>query len=116
MSEKPSAQEEVLDSFPFLDVDTRWKGAVEVVRREVTFADGNTRIYVDLRLRIGNRWLSLPVKGTEDVIAALEAGRDAAAVHLETLPKRDASPQRRRVFEANERNGRRGGRAMEIVK
>jgi len=45
---------QLLASFPFWE-NSRWKGAVEVLRRQ---AQGGT--FIDLRLRFGKRYVPLP--------------------------------------------------------
>ncbi len=109
----------ILQSFEFLENSERWRGASEIVQRDVTFLDGNTRRYIDIRLRIGTRWLTLPRRGLEEIIQTLVEAKDQMDKLSPSIPPpkpqfyeeapsegSSAFPRRRRVVEAD-RKGRR---------
>lgn len=100
----------VLERFPFLENNSRWAGAVEVVHRTSTFEDsGNSRQFIDLSLKIGDRFMNLPIKDLDDVIKALQAARPLASEKLQALlasQPRTERPQGR----GDNRGGRGDGR------
>lgn len=115
--DKPEVQEEILAKFPFLPDDPKWGGQVEVVKRHLTFADGNKKTFTDFRLHVGQRWLVLPRRGIDDIQDALAGAQDfltetrsgsyttQPVQHNYNPPPQDFPP-RKKVFETDQRNGR----------
>lgn len=81
-----SHERSVLQAFPFAEGDRRGEGQVEVVHRTTTFDDGNQRVFIDLQIHIGERFLTVPAKHIEGLIAALRAGAERTTEEIEKLP------------------------------
>lgn len=95
----------VIFSVPFLQGDSRWQGQVEVIHRTSTFDDGNQREFIDIALRIGERFLSLPPREGEEIAAAVLKAYEVAREETERLPPpmpRDSSSSRGRSFSGPE--------------
>lgn len=116
MNERPKADvaETLLESIPFLEDDPKWGGAVERVQRNLTFPNGEARKFVDVRIRVGTRWLILPRNGLDEIISAITAIKGSASFHRavsveETPEKKDfrASPRRRLLEVEQHRSNRR---------
>jgi hypothetical protein len=85
-----------LHVFPFLEGNDRFGGQVEVVHRTTSYEDGNTRRFIDLTLKIGERFLNLPIRQLDDVIAQLLKARDVASEELQKLLAEQPREQRTR--------------------
>lgn len=72
----------VLSAHRFLTDDPKWSGAVEVVLRVSTY-DGEPRVYVDVVLRVGTKFITLPIKALRS--KALQGAVDAAFDEEEEL-------------------------------
>lgn len=108
-----SVSEKVLESVRFLEDDQKWNGAVEKVQRTFLFENGESKTYVDVRIRIGTRWLVLPRHGLDEVAGAIQSAKGISSVHREVPPsagevvdKQKVAP-RRRLMEVNRRQPRR---------
>ncbi len=105
-------EEVVLQSYPFLEGDGRWSGAVEIVRRTMYYEDGTSKVYIDRRLKIGDRYLALPRRGTKEIIDAIIKSEAPANQAYDDLMKElnfDRGGERRRP-RSPDRGGRRGDR------
>lgn len=79
-------EEEVVHAVPFATTDTRWSGAVEVVRTSKT-RNGTKSQYVDFRIRIGSRYLLIPrqSKALEEIMQAVQKAAPAARKEYDKL-------------------------------
>jgi hypothetical protein len=71
--------QQVVKRFPFLDGD-RHQGAVEIVRRT---SHGSST--VGLQLRKGNQVVQLPWNKLEQVVSALEQGKQEASAQYKAI-------------------------------
>lgn len=99
-------ERKILEKFPFLENNTRWAGQAEVIHRTTTYEDGNSREFIDLSLKVGERFLNLPIRELDEVIKALQEARKFAGEKLQVL----LAEQRN---EPRNNDSRRGGRGRD---
>lgn len=100
-------ERKVLESFPFLETNSRWSGSVDVVHRTSTFEDsGNKREFIDLVLKVGERFINLPIKDLGKVIEQLQAAQPIAEEKLRALVS--SQPRPRPDQRGDRRTDRRG--------
>lgn len=115
MDPKACSIETVLHSTTFLEENDKWRGAAEIVQRDVTFPEGNTKRFVDVRLRVGNRWLVLPRGGLQEIVQALNKTtlvidklERPEVTRVQPVPEAENEfPKRRRIVDADRRGRKR---------
>ena len=75
-------KEQQICSFGFLEGDSKWRGAVEVLR---CTSEHSGKVFIGLRLRIGDRYINLPRRGTEEIATAISNGISEAKTSYKNL-------------------------------
>ncbi len=103
-------KKKVLHTFPFAEKDPRNAGAIEIVHRTSTFDGGNTREFIDVNLRTGERFMGIPMKYIDEIIAALQNAKPVAEEERAKLPPPPPFEQRHGGGDRRDRgHGRHGG-------
>lgn len=78
---------EVLASFPFTGEDAKRGGACESVQHTVTDEEtGQSRVYIETRIRVGDRFICLPHDAdTKTIVASLSQAKDSSKGHYRAL-------------------------------
>jgi len=74
-------KEQQICSFPFLEGDAKWGGVVEVLRCTV---EHSGKVFIGLRLRVGDRYINLP-RRTEEIADAISKGTSEAKINYKKL-------------------------------
>lgn len=102
-------KKKVLHQFPFAEKDHKNAGNVEVVHRTSTFDGGNTREFIDLNIRIGERFMGIPVRHIDEIIEALQNAKPVAEEEMAKLPPPPPFEQRHGGDRRDRGHGRHGG-------
>lgn len=73
-----SHERKVIHAFPFAANDSRASGQVEIIHRTSTFDEDRTREFIDLNIRIGDRFLGIPIQHIDEMIARLQEAKPLA--------------------------------------